>query len=146
MKRFAKIVVLLVLLAILCSVLAGCGIGTDEKAPQIVYGKEYRRFEEMEKAKGEYSCFVFEEDNTGYYCDGYSGSKTFFIWEVAEDGFVYLFPTKTVGDDGTVGKPYGGGLTGSYTFGEGFMIWTGGAGSARYVLEGSDLEEAITKE
>ena len=61
---------------------------------------------------------------------------------------MYLFPTKVTGDDGTVSEPYFDAvpLAGSFTFGDGFMIWIGGNGNTRYVLEGSDLAEAIEKE
>lgn len=150
MKRSTKLVVLLVLLAILCSVLAGCCSGSDKKAPQIVYGKKYGRLgaAEGQNKSDFYSCFVFEENNVGYFYYVYTGAKTDFIWEVAEDGLVYLFPTKVTSDDGTVSEPYYDAvpLSGSFTFGDGFMIWTGGSGSTRYVLEGSALAESIEKE
>lgn len=146
MKRITKLVVLLVLAAILCPVLAGCCSGSDKKVPQIVYGKKYERLGAAESQI--YSYFVFEEGNVGYYYYVHTTSTTDFIWEVAEDGLVYLFPTKVTGDDGTVSEAYhdAAPLSGSFTFGDGFMIWTGGSGLARYVLEGSDLAKSLERD
>ena len=164
MKRFAKIILLLVLASILCSVLVGCVSAASVSAASnasrdqsIVYGKKYVIEENGEKemstgASSMQECLVFNKDHTGYlerrnvyrsYVGDqstriYSG-KVDFVWRVADDNRVYIFQTKVTYDEDD--------NTGEWSFetsiicGDEFLV----AGGVRYILEGSDLEKSLEK-
>lgn len=159
MKRLTKPILILVLAAILCSVLAGCAsVASDtSNEPSVVYGKKYVSEENGEKetstgASSRQECLVFNKDHTGYlerrfvhrsYVGDqstriYSG-KVDFVWRVADDNLVYIFQTKVTYDEDD--------NTGEWSFetsiicGDEFLV----AGGVRYILEGSDLEKSLDK-
>lgn len=155
MKRFAKIILLLVLASILCSVLVGCVSAASDASrdPSIVYGKKYVSEENGEKgAWSTQECLVFNKDHTGYlerrnvYRSDvgdqstriFSG-KVDFVWRVADNNLVYIFQTKVTYDEDD--------NTGEWSFetsiicGDEFLV----AGGVRYILEGSDLEKSLEK-
>ena len=155
MKRLLKTVALLLTLAALLSIFAGCFSSTVKAS--VVYDKKYQ-----ERLDGDnHRYFVFHSDHTGYY-DVYFVStnetgvilsgRIDFTWRAADDGTVYLFNLQaTYNDDHTEGR----GLTDfstamPLTFGDGFLIAlsvsTYGTSIRRYVLEGSDLEKALNED
>ncbi|MBP5350288.1 MAG: hypothetical protein J6Z13_08065 [Clostridia bacterium] len=164
MKRFAKIILLLVLASILCSVLVGCVSAASVSAasdasrdPSIVYGKKYVSEENGEKetsmdASSRQECLVFNKDHTGYFerryvhrsyigdqsTSIYSG-KVDFVWRVADDNRVYIFQTKVTYDEDDNSGEWS--FETSIICGDEFLV----AGGVRYILEGSDLEKSLEK-
>ena len=151
MKRFTKIVVLLVLLAILCPVLIGCSSGKNQ--PTIVYDKKY----EYGSSENYQRFFVFHSDHTGYFeahLHNENGSvnsgRSDFFWRISDDGMVYLFGGKTTYfDDDTEGKSFVNFTTTMpITFGDGFLVALNTSTIAyanRFILEGSDLAQDLEK-
>ena len=156
MKRFTKIVVLLVLLAILCPVLIGCSSGKIR--PTIVYDKKYVYGTTSETY---HRYLVFHADHTGYYetlltytdGKGVSSARLDFFWRVSDDGMVYLFGSKTTyHDDDTKRQSRSNLLNFTFgmpiTFGDGFLVTLNTSSTEyvyRYVLEGSDLAKDLEK-
>ncbi len=132
MKRILKTVALLLTLAALLSIFAGCFSGTEKKEPNIAYGKKYLNARELSTPESE-RYLVFESDGTGYYYHLSSRSElsTTFIWRASDDGNAYIFPA----DDGAI--------SGSISYEKEFLVFDTGSGFSLYVLEGSDLEKAI---
>ncbi len=164
MKRFTKIVVLLVLLAILCPVLIGCSSGKIR--PTIVYDKKYE-FGTTTETYHRY--LVFHADHTGYYeifqiypDDSVCSGKADFVWRAADDGTIYLFSkVLTLSDEDTRGESkfeYGFSWGMPITFGDGFLIAlnvTSYVGvntgytlvdTRKFVLEGSDLAKSLERD
>ena len=156
MKRILKTVALLLTLAALLSIFAGCFSSTVKAS--VVYDKKYQ--ESLDDDNHRY--FVFHSDHTGYY-DVYFVStngtnvvvlsgRIDFTWRVADDGTVYLFKLQTTyNDDHTEGKGLADFSTAMpLTFGDGFLIAlsvsTYGTSIRRYVLEGSELEQALNED
>ena len=152
MKRILKTVALLLTLAALLSIFAGCFSSTVKAS--VVYDKKYQ--ESLDGDNHRY--FVFHSDHTGYYdvyfvsTDGTGfilSGRIDFTWRVADDGTVYLFKLQaTYNDDHTEGKGLADFSTAMpLTFGDGFLIAlsvsTYGTSIRRYVLEGSELEQEI---
>ena len=164
MKRFTKIVVLLVLAAILCSVLAGCSSGKNQ--PTIVYDKKYVYGTTSETY---HRYLVFHADHTGYYetfqiysDDSVCSGKADFVWRAADDGTIYLFSNVlTLSDEDTRGESkfeYGFSWGMPITFGDGFLIalkltphvnlntaYTS-VNTCKFVLEGSDLAKSLERD
>ena len=139
MKRTLKTIVLLLTLAALLSIFAGCFSGSGKKEPTIAYGKKYVSAREL-LASGTERYFVFESDGTGYrYVRAtYSETSTIFIWRISGDGKVYMFPTNDEDSNYTSDAFFG-----SVSFETEFLVFDTGSGVSLYVLEGSDLEQAI---
>ena len=129
MKRTLKTIALLLTLAALLSIFAGCFSGTDKKEPNIAYGKKYLNVRELSSPEPE-GYLIFESDGTGFYALHSNYSQPF-IWRASDDGNVYMFST----NEGLHG--------GSVSFEKEFLVFNTGSGFSLYVLEGSDLEQAI---
>ena len=160
MKRVLKTVALLLLFAALLSIFVGCSSGAAAGS-HLVFDKEYKEVGSNDDSR----CFVFHSDRTGY-CEAHvSGTyysiaeskevsytvsaKWEFRWAMADDGSVALFHTKTTYYDDTTEErsflDFNSAMP--LTVGDGFLIAHGstqyGDYVARFVLEGSSLEQAV---
>ena len=129
MKRTLKTIALLLTLAALLSIFAGCFSGSGKKEPTIAYGKKYLNVRELSSPEPE-GYLIFESDGTGYYALHSNYGQTF-IWRASDDGNIYMFPTNE------------GMHSGSFSFEKEFLVFDTGSNILLYVLEGSDLEQAI---
>ena len=128
MKSFIKLTAVL-LLCILVFSLASCG----SSSLPIEFGKEYR-------ASGTGNViYVFERDGTGY--ELYEDEKTEFLWREFSNGAVLL--RKTSDNDRNI-------IDDPIFFGEDcfYFFFTTSLSSIRviYVVDGSDLDEAMNEE
>jgi len=170
MKRALKSVALLLTLAALLSVFVSCFSGSDltgsttedsaKDKVSIVYDKKYREHSNDDGSR----YFVFHSDHTGYFEVHTSGTdystdedytvsaKWEFRWAVADDCSVALFETKTTYYDDTTKEISFLNFNSStpLTFGDGFLLayrsTQYGDYVRQFVLEGSDLEQAITQD
>lgn len=139
MKRTLKTIALLLTLAALLSIFAGCFSVSGKKEPTIAYGKKYVSAREL-LASGTERYFVFESDGTGYRYTRTTNSEksTTFIWRISDDGKVYMFPTNDEDSNYTNDA-----FSGSVSFEIEFLVFDTGSGVSCYVLEGSELEQEI---
>ncbi len=165
MKRTLKTIALLLTLAALLSIFAGCFSSTvnasvvHDAQPSVVYDKEYRF---ISGGDNRY-CFVFHSDHTGYFEAHTSGTeysgkeytvsaKWEFRWAAADDGSVALFGTKTTYYDDTTEEKGFLNFSSSMplTFGNDFLLAYGsnqyGDYVRQFVLEGSELEQALNED
>ena len=153
MKKLIKPLSLFVLAAILCLSLASCASGGKAS---IVFDKKYV-YTYDGSSQGE-AFYVFKSDRTGYYemhvttTSSYSentyvySGRIDFVWRVGDDASVYLFETDFTYDENDNTKALSLG-TFPLTFGDEFLTRYSASGTiSNYILEGSELEKAITKD
>ena len=128
MKSFIKLTAVL-LLCILVFSLASCG----SSSLPIEFGEEYRAYG-IGKA-----VYVFERNGTGYKL--YEDEKTEFLWREFSNGAVLLHKTSD-NDQNIIDDPIYFGEDCFYYF----YTTSLASGSTIYVVDGSDLDEAINEE
>ena len=148
MKRILKTVALLLTLAALLSIFAGCFSST----PKIAYGKKYSLIGHTDWE----SSYVFNSDHTGYYETHHTDSSSsnsyvysgriYYVWRTGDGGnSIYLFKTKEEFDEGSERFSISD-LPMSFGDDGEFLIRLYTNGTERFVLEGSDLEKALNED
>ena len=127
MKSCIKLTAVLLLFVLVLS-FASCG----SLSVPIEFGEEYTA-----KGKGNY-IYVFEKDGTGYRM--FENTKTEFLWREFSNGAVVLIKTSD-NDESIIDDPIYFGEDCFYYF----YTTQYSSGNTVYVVEGSDLDEALNE-